>query len=102
MNAVVSWTVGCWIALCVAFGATARADDPLAKPKDAVARDYLQQGSKLYYARELEKAIDAYKAAPCANKHRCSSTTSASATAGSASTRTRSGTTNRTMWARTK
>lgn len=38
------------------------ADDPLAKPKDPVALNHLQQGNKLYRVREFEKAIDEYKA----------------------------------------
>ncbi len=38
MKAVVSWTLGFWIVLSVLVAASARADDPLAKPKDAVTR----------------------------------------------------------------
>ncbi|HEV7557615.1 MAG TPA: tetratricopeptide repeat protein, partial [Kofleriaceae bacterium] len=55
------WLV-CWLAWCVVTIATARADDPLAKPDDAIARDYLQQGNRFYHLHELARAIDAYKA----------------------------------------
>ena len=55
------WLV-CWLAWCVVTAATARGDDPLAKPDDAVARDYLQQGNRFYHLHELDRAIDAYKA----------------------------------------
>jgi hypothetical protein len=51
-----------WLAWCVVTAATARADDPLAKPDDAVARDYLQQGNRFYHLHQLDRAIDAYKA----------------------------------------
>ncbi len=36
--------------------------DPLAKPTNAVARDYLTTGNRLYRLREFEKAIEEYKA----------------------------------------
>jgi tetratricopeptide (TPR) repeat protein len=55
------WLV-CWLAWCVVTTATAHADDPLARPDDAVARDYLQQGNRFYRLHDLARAIDAYKA----------------------------------------
>ena len=51
-----------WLAWCVVMTSTARADDPLARPDDAIARDYLQQGNRFYHLHELARAIDAYKA----------------------------------------
>ena len=44
------------------FLGTARADDPLAKPKDPVAQEHLSQGNKLYRLRDFDKAIEEYKA----------------------------------------
>ncbi len=44
------------------FASAAQADDPLAKPKAAAARDHLTSGNKLYRLREFEKAVEAYKA----------------------------------------
>jgi tetratricopeptide (TPR) repeat protein len=38
------------------------ADDPLAKPTNAEARDHLTAGNKLYRVREFEKAVEEYKA----------------------------------------
>jgi tetratricopeptide (TPR) repeat protein len=40
----------------------ALADDPLAKPTDAEAREHLSAGNKLYRVREFEKAVEEYKA----------------------------------------
>ncbi|MDQ3366354.1 MAG: tetratricopeptide repeat protein [Myxococcota bacterium] len=40
----------------------AHADDSLAKPQVAAARDHLSAGNKLYRLREFEKAVEAYKA----------------------------------------
>lgn len=40
----------------------AYADDPLAKPTAAAARDHLAAGNKLYRLREFDKAIEEYKA----------------------------------------
>jgi tetratricopeptide (TPR) repeat protein len=36
--------------------------DPLARPNDPIARDYLLQGNRLYRQHELARAIDAYAA----------------------------------------
>lgn len=57
---IVRWclVMGCLIG----FLGTARADDPLAKPKDPVAQEHLSQGNKLYRLRDFEKAIEEYKA----------------------------------------
>lgn len=62
MKSIVLWSVGCWIVLAILFGANAFADDPLAKPKDAAARERLAQGNKHYHVHELEQAIADYKA----------------------------------------
>lgn len=46
-----------------ALASVAQADpDPLAKPTNAVARDHLVTGNRLYRLREFEKAIEEYKA----------------------------------------
>ena len=62
MKSIVRWSVGLLIVAAVASGATAFADDPLAKPKDATARERLVQGNKHYHVHELEQAIEDYKA----------------------------------------
>jgi tetratricopeptide (TPR) repeat protein len=49
--------------LVLALASVAQADpDPLAKPANAVAREHLTTGNRLYRLRELEKAIEEYKA----------------------------------------
>jgi tetratricopeptide (TPR) repeat protein len=50
-----------WVML-VLFVEPAHADDPLAKPTAAAAREHLSAGNKLYRLREFEKAVEAYKA----------------------------------------
>lgn len=62
MQCFVQFTVACWLVLVFLVSGTAHADDPLAKPKNATAREHLSQGNKLYRLREFEKAIDEYKA----------------------------------------
>jgi tetratricopeptide (TPR) repeat protein len=49
-------------AVVLVHARTALADDPLAKPTNAEAREHLSEGNKLYRVREFEKAVDAYKA----------------------------------------
>lgn len=59
---IIRWSLVCWFVLGTVLASFARADDPLAKPKDPVAREHLLQGNKRYRLREFEKAIDEYKA----------------------------------------
>lgn len=59
---IIRWSLVCWFVLGTVLASSARADDPLAKPKDAVAREHLLQGNKRYRLREFEKAIEEYKA----------------------------------------
>ncbi len=56
------WSVACWFVMGIVSASPAFADDPLAKPKTAAAREHLTQGNKLYRLREFEKAIEEYKA----------------------------------------
>jgi len=59
---VLRWSLVCWFVLSVARITGAWADDPLAKPKSAVAREHLSEGNKHYRVREFDKAIEEYKA----------------------------------------
>jgi tetratricopeptide (TPR) repeat protein len=49
------------VSLGFVLATTAHAD-PLAKPTNVVARDYLTTGNRFYRLREFEKAIEEYKA----------------------------------------
>lgn len=51
----------CFVALALPC-AKALADDEIAKPSTATARDKLTAGTRLYRVREFEKAIEEYKA----------------------------------------
>jgi tetratricopeptide (TPR) repeat protein len=62
MMSLIRWSLVCWVVATFLSVSSANADDPLAKPKDDVAREHLQQANKLYRVREFEKAIDEYKA----------------------------------------
>lgn len=62
MTSILPFSLLCWTWLAVAAASPAWADDPLAKPSNASAREHLQQGNRLYRLREFEKAIDDYKA----------------------------------------
>ena len=51
---IIRWSLVCWFVLGTVLASFARADDPLAKPKDPVAREHLLQGNKRYRLREFE------------------------------------------------
>jgi tetratricopeptide (TPR) repeat protein len=61
MMSIARWTLFLCFVFAVASG-SARADDPLAKPKDPAAREHLSQGNAHYRLRDFEKAIEEYKA----------------------------------------
>ncbi len=48
--------------LALVIATPARADDALAKPRNATAQQRLAAGNKLYRVREFDKAVDEYKA----------------------------------------
>lgn len=50
------------IVVATSFGRAAAADDEIAKPSSAEARDHLAKGTRYYRLREFDKAIEEYKA----------------------------------------
>ncbi len=59
---IIRWIFACSFVMGLVMVDSAFAEEPLAKPKDASAREHLSQGNRLYRLREFEKAIDEYKA----------------------------------------
>lgn len=61
MMSNIRWICVCWVIVGFLSAGIAFADDPLAKPGDAIAREHLTRGNKLYRLREFEQAIEEYK-----------------------------------------